>query len=159
MPRSPGPKHQRVYSRLIYPVLAQIREDREGLLLGGCGVVLSGHTLIVPDLLFVSHERMHLLGEKYIEGAPDMLGEIISPASQMIDTVDKRALYAKHGVRYYWLIHPHEEWLRVYELSADGQYELVAEGHGDMTLSAPPFPDLPIQLAQLWKDPFTWGDD
>lgn len=152
MPRSPGPKHQRVYSRLIYPVLAPIREDREGLLLSGCGVVLSNQTLVVPDLLFVSHARRHIIGEKYIEGAPDLLGEIISPSTQRIDPTHKRVLYAKHGVRYYWLIHPHEEWLRAYELGADGQYELVAKGQGDMTFSAPPFSDLTFRLSFLWDE-------
>jgi Uma2 family endonuclease len=82
--------------------------------------------------------------------------EIISPSSTRRDQETKRDLYARYKVPYYWLAHPIEEWVRAYELGADGAYELVAEGHGREAFSAPPFPDLTIQLAELWDD---LGDD
>jgi Uma2 family endonuclease len=69
-----------------------------------------------------------------------------------MDLEIKRDLYASHGVKYYWVAHPLEEWLRAYELGAGGQYDLVAEGQGDMTFSAPPFPDLNIRLSFLWDE-------
>ncbi|MGE3272728.1 MAG: Uma2 family endonuclease, partial [Chloroflexota bacterium] len=106
----------------------------------------------VPDILFVSRERRSIVGEAYIDGAPDLLGEIISPTTDIIDRVRKRDLYARHGVRHYWLAHPEEEWLRAYELGADGHYDLVAEGHGNMAFSAPPFPSLTLQLGRLWSE-------
>jgi Uma2 family endonuclease len=61
-------------------------------------------------------------------------------------------LYARYGVRHYRLVHPTEEWVRAFELGADGTYELVAEGHQTDAFSAPPFPALTIQLGELWDD-------
>jgi Uma2 family endonuclease len=137
---------------LLVPLVEHVREHGRGTVLGGCGVVLSADTLVVPDLLFVSQERRHIFGETYIEGAPDLLAEVLSTASDRIDRVLKHRLYARYGVSHYWLAHPVEERVRAYELGQDGAYELVAEGHGSEAFSAPPFPDLTIQLADLWDD-------
>ena len=150
--RSAGLTHQRTLGRLLMPLAEQVCKRRLGVLLGGCGVVLYAETLVVPDLLFVSRERRHILGEKYAEGPPDLLAEIISPSSTRRDQETKRDLYARYKVPYYWLVHPTEEWIRAYELGADGAYELVAEAHERETFSAPPFPDLTIQLSDLWDD-------
>ena len=150
--RSSGLKHQRTRMGLLLPLAQHVREHSSGTVLGGCGVALSADTLVVRDILFVSRERREIIGEEYIEGAPDLLAEIISSASTRIDRGLKRALYAKHGVRYFWLAHPIEEWIRAYELGEDGAYELVAEAHKDAAFSAPPFPDLTIRLAELWDE-------
>ncbi|MGE3271889.1 MAG: Uma2 family endonuclease, partial [Chloroflexota bacterium] len=87
MSQSPGLKHQRVYSRLQFSLYEPLKIERRGLLLGRCGVRLSASTLIVPDILFVSRERRSIVGEAYIDGAPDLLGEIISPTTDIIDRV------------------------------------------------------------------------
>jgi len=130
-------------------------QSRDGdLALSGCGVILAPGTVVDPDLLYVSGRRREILGSYWIEGAPDLLGEVISSRSISIDLVLKRDLYARCGVPYYWIAHPTEQWVRAYALGKDGQYELIAEGRGRGTFSAPPFPDLTIQLASLWFDPF-----
>jgi Uma2 family endonuclease len=138
------------------PLAEQADKQRRGMVIGGCGVVLSAETLVVPDLLFVSRERLSILGEQYIEGAPDLLAEILTSSSASLDQVLRRSLYARYGVKHYWLAHPIEEWVRAYELGADGSYELVAEAHKNEVFSAPPFPDLLIRLSDLWDD---LGDD
>ena len=150
--RSPGLTHQRTLGRLLMPLYGWVHDQDRGLLIGGCGVVLSADTVVVPDIVFVSRERRDILGKKYIEGAPDLLAEVISPLSARLDRGARRALYARFHVRHYWLVHPIEEWIRAYELGADGSYELVAEAHKDEAFSAPPFPDPTIQLAELWDD-------
>lgn len=129
------------------------RPARRGLVLApGCGVILGESTMVEPDLLYVVRERRHIISD-YVRGAPDLIGEVISRTSTEIDGVFKRKLYARYGVTYYWIVEPFEEWIRAYELGADGQYELVAEAHGNVTFSAPPFADLQIDLAALWADP------
>ncbi len=60
-----------------------------------------------PDLLFVSREREHLLsGGDNVRGAPDLVVEILSPATADRDRGYKRALYGRHGVAEYWLVDP-----------------------------------------------------
>ena len=75
-----------------------------------CDVVLSDTDVVQPDLLFVSREREHLLsGGENVRGAPDLVVEILSPATAGRDRCYKRALYGRHGVVEYWLVDPTAE--------------------------------------------------
>jgi Uma2 family endonuclease len=147
---SPGLRHQHPLSQILFSLWQPVREQKRGLLLGGCGVILAPETIVEPDILFVSRERRSILGKQYIEGPPDLIAEVISPRSARIDQIVRRNLYARHGVRHFWLVHPAERWVRAYTLGGDGAYELNAEAHGDERFSAPPFTDLPIELAGVW---------
>lgn len=156
---SPAPttKHQNVSISLASRLFEHVRRGRLGrVLTAPCDVVLDQPSVVQPDILYVSRERRNIITGPNIQGAPDLVVEIISPSSTKTDRETKRDLYAKHGVRHYWLAEPFEEWVRAYELGADGFYELVAEAHGSQHFSAPPFPDLAIPLAELWDD---IGDD
>jgi len=152
---SPAPniKHQRVSARLTYVLTAHSVRDRLGeVFTAPIDVKFADPSTVQPDILYISRERQGIITEQNIQGAPDLVIEIISPSSTRMDQEIKRDLYAKYGVRYYWLAHPQDQWLRAYELGADGQYELIAEGQGDMVFSAPPFADLTIPLADLWAE-------
>ena len=152
---SPAPniRHQTVSMNLSTVLNVHVRA-------GGLGKVLAAPTdlkfadpsIVQPDILYIRQAARGIITTQNIQGAPDLVVEIISPSSTRTDLEIKRDLYARYGVRNYWVAHPQEEWLRAYELGADGQYELVAEGQGDMLFSAPPFTDLTIRLAELWED-------
>ncbi|MCY3841842.1 MAG: Uma2 family endonuclease [Gammaproteobacteria bacterium] len=71
---------------------------------------LSDTDVVQPDLLFVSRERKQLLsGGDNVRGAPDLVMEILSPATADRDRGYKRAVYARHGVAEYWLVDPTAE--------------------------------------------------
>ena len=98
-------------------------------------VVLSDTDVVQPDLLFVSNEREEIITRANARGAPDLVVEIISPSSERRDWRDKRALYARHGVREYWLIDPINRviWLT---LLRRGALEIVGTyGEGDTVSS------------------------
>ena len=72
-----------------------------------CDVVLSDTDVVQPDLLFVSREREHLLsGGENVQGAPDLVIEILSPATADRDRGYKHELYGRCGVTEYWLVDP-----------------------------------------------------
>ncbi|HSO81989.1 Uma2 family endonuclease [Thiocapsa sp.] len=48
--------------------------------------------------------------------------QLLSPSTAVHDQVRKRALYERHGVREYWLLHPTDRVLTIYRLGADGVY-------------------------------------
>ena len=108
MTPAPNLKHQEVQCRLGRR-LAQFVEERAlgKFFFAPCDVVLSDTDVVQPDLLFVSRERAHLLrGGDAVRGAPDLVVEILSPATADRDRGYKRTLYARHGVREYWLVDP-----------------------------------------------------
>ena len=69
-------------------------------------VLFSDTDVVQPDLLFVSNERAEIITPANIQGAPDLIVEILSPSSSRRDWGYKRELYARHGVGEYWIIDP-----------------------------------------------------
>ncbi len=68
----------------------------------------------IPDLIFVSQERAHLLQRTHLEGAPDLAMEIVSPDSVARDWRDKYLEYERAGVREYWVIDPQSRQVELY---------------------------------------------
>ena len=108
MTPAPDLEHQRVQLRLGRRLAQFIEEQALGeLFIAPCDVVLSDTDVVQPDLLFVARERGHLLsGGANVRGAPDLVIEILSPATADPDRGYKRALYASYGVAEYWLVDP-----------------------------------------------------
>ena len=72
-----------------------------------------------PDVSFLSDARLHLVREVYIQGAPDLAVEVISPSSRQYDSFEKRINYARAGVQEYWLVDPIERGVAIYTLEQD----------------------------------------
>jgi Uma2 family endonuclease len=68
-----------------------------------------------PDLLYLSKERLHLVGAKKIEGAPDLVVEILSPSNHSKEMGYKKLIYELSGVREYWLVNLDKKTLTQYE--------------------------------------------
>ena len=82
------------------------RNDAGVVYLPDTDVVLSDTDVVQPDIMFISKERQHIIGEANIQGAPDFVVEILSPSTERRDWGVKRELYAKHGVKEYWIADP-----------------------------------------------------
>jgi len=94
-------------------------------------VVLSQHDVIRPDLLFISNESASIMTDPNVQGAPDLVVEILSPSTSTIDRTRKRELYERHRVKEMWLVDPAESKIWVLLLQ-DGLLEIVGEyGEGD----------------------------
>ena len=135
---APNLKHQRLQLRLGMRLAGFIEERALGeLFFAPCDVVLSDTDVVQPDLLFVSHDHAHLLiGGDNVRGAPDLVVEILSPATADRDRGYKRALYAKHGVTEYWLVDPVAETVSI--LRPRGGALIVAHTFGrNETLRSP----------------------
>ncbi|HDD44916.1 MAG TPA: Uma2 family endonuclease, partial [Candidatus Desulfofervidus auxilii] len=83
-------------------------------------VVLSEIDVVQPDIMFISKERLNIITERNIQGAPDLIVEIISPSSEYKDRVIKRKLYSKYGVKEYWLVDIEKKEVEVMSLKESG---------------------------------------
>jgi Uma2 family endonuclease len=81
-----------------------------------------------PDILFVSNARRHLLRRTYLDGAADLVVEIVSAESEQRDRVQKFSEYERGGVREYWLIDPERRQAEFYVLGEEGKYALQMKG-------------------------------
>ena len=87
-----------------------------------------------PDLLFVSTERYSILGQM-VEGAPDLVVEVLSPSNSRADNQAKLEDYGSLGVRECWLVSPEASSVEVLE-SVEGAWTRVAMcGLGDQVQS------------------------
>ena len=105
----PGPNmpHQSNQSKLGWRIAAFVEQRDLGMVLfSDTDVVLSDTDVVKPDLLYISKEREDIITYANIQGAPDLIVEILSPSTSRRDWNDKRDLYAEHGVREYIVMDP-----------------------------------------------------
>ena len=147
---APSTRHQRVSSRLHRILANHILAHQLGdLYAAPTDLILAPTTVVQPDLIFISNDRLHLVTERAIEGPPTLVIEILSPTTDRTDRLTKAQLYARHRVPHYWLIDLDQQIFEAYELAGD-QYNLGARASGAEMFSPSLFPGLSIQLADLW---------
>lgn len=96
---APNDKHQTIVGELFVALHRFVTENRLGQVrVSPYDVVLSNYDVVQPDLLFVSNQRSSIITTANIQGAPDLVVEILSPNSAQYDRGYKRALYSRHGV-------------------------------------------------------------
>ncbi|MDE3091156.1 MAG: Uma2 family endonuclease [Chloroflexota bacterium] len=114
----------------------------------------------VPDILFVAKERLDILKPNHVEGAPDLVMEIVSPDSLARDWRDKYLEYEAAGVREYWIIEPMAERVEAYTLGfvvsaqpngEDKHYARIDEE--DDAIHSTALPGFYLKPAWLWQDP------
>ena len=151
MSPSPETPHQRILGNLLAILHDHVRLLKLGeVFVAPLDVLLGKHDIVEPDLIFVSNERRAIITRKNIRGAPDLLVEVLSPSTSKRDLRDKRNIYARSGVRFYWIIDPEARTLL--ELKASGRaYGKVRMHKQGAAIRPVLFPDLSIELDTLWE--------
>jgi Uma2 family endonuclease len=149
---TPSLSHQGILRELEARLYQYIREHDLGkLFFAPCDVVFSETSVVQPDLLFVSKERLGILTEANIQGPPDLVIEILSPSTRTRDLGIKRKLYAKYGVREYWVVDPEERSIEVFCWSEHGFATAVLASEPGI-LNSPLFPELGLHVGEIFLD-------
>ena len=128
---APGFIHQEVSGR-IWLVMRMFAE-RHGLgkvLYAPFDVILGERVVVQPDIVFISKENLKNIKEGRLFGPPDLVVEVVSPNTVRRDTFVKKELYAKAGVKEYWIVYPEERAIEVWVLK-EGKYHLHSVSEGD----------------------------
>jgi Uma2 family endonuclease len=153
--RSPSPsrKHQEVSLRFLLLLLvdAVLRPGRGEVYAAPLDVKLREDTVYQPDLLVVLREHADRLRETHVEGAPDLIVEVLSPFTAHLDLWQKRYDYAQAGVREYWIADPDTRRVEVYVLEGE-RLALVETAQGRGRLRSRLLPDLEVDLEALSRD-------
>lgn len=100
--------------------------------------------LCVPDLAGWRRERMPTLPEdQRFEVVPDWVCEIASPSTASYDRDVKLPLYARHGVRFAWLVDPAARRLEAFELT-DGAWRAIGAFEGEVPIRVAPFAEIVV---------------
>ena len=146
---TPNIAHQVTLGDLLCELYDFLKEKKTGEAFMRVAVVLSNTNVVEPDITFVSSSRMKIVGVDDVQGAPDLVVEVISPSDPARDLVRKRDIYARHGVAEYWIADPNEQSIRVMALEGDA-YRLVGEyGTGD-TLISPTLKDISVDVGEVF---------
>ena len=87
---------------------------------------------VQPDIVVILNENPGKL-KRHFHGVPDLLVEILSPGNRDHDTVVKKNLYEKFGVREYWIVDPESKHVDIYTLDPTGHFQLAVSAAGTVT--------------------------
>src|SRR5258708_6605210 len=155
---SPAPttRHQRISARFFGQMYMYLKEHPLGkAYYPPLDVVFSVLDCGEPDLLYVWRELEARIGEAYLEGAPDLVVEILSPSTNHVDLGTKHRLYERFHVPEYWIVDPENEVVKVYRWEEEGGLLLIAElprreGTSVPLLSTPLLPGFMLSLDEIF---------
>lgn len=152
MTPSPSVFHQRISRRIEKVLLEWVERHELGEVLHApIDVVLSEHNVVQPDILYVARERLGIIKEANIQGAPDLVVEILSPSTAEWDRVTKRRVYARFGVREFWIVDPEGRNIEVC-VFRDCELKTFQVYPPGTRLSSPLLNDFTLDVAEVFRE-------
>ena len=151
MSPSPTLQHQKIL-RTIHRYLDQyaIKKGDETFF-APLDVHLDQKNVPQPDLVYVLKRNLNKLSKRGIEGAPDLIIEIISPSNSYIDRYEKKNLYQQFKVKEYWIVDPGNCTLEIYKLENE-EYNLAQYLAEKGTVKSPLLPGLSLTVDTIFED-------
>lgn len=144
-------RHQKLSGRLSHPLFALEKAGLGEVYTAPIDVRLFEHDIVVPDLIFIVQDRLPLFAheERFIDGSPDLIFEILSSETRAVDLGPKHALYAAAGIAEYWKVSPHPPDVTALAL-VDSQYvPIPAEGG---VIRSRVLPEFAVDIAALFAE-------
>lgn len=149
---SPGPKrsHQDVSMNLAVLLKTFLKGKQCRPYAAPTDVVLDDENVVQPDIFVVCDPQK--LTEKGIQGAPEVIFEILSPSTERIDRFTKKYLYEKFGVKEYILIDVDAKYAEHYILQPENTFNQGDSfGIGDI-ITIQSLDDLKIPMKEVFEN-------
>lgn len=151
--KAPGLPHQSVSIELATRLKIYLDGNPIGRVWPTPGVVFSQISGVIPDIVYVSNERLaEIASGERVTGAPDLVIEIVSPGigNAQRDRVVKKQLYGKYGVSEYWLVDLLGRTVEVYTLQ-NGTLELAATYSGQSEVASSLLPGFRCKVEDIFS--------
>ena len=147
---SPKPKHQRTVLNCadFFRTLEQYGLGQ--VYTAPLDVVLDRFNVVEPDVLFIRQDCLNIVTDANVQGAPDLVVEVLSLSTRERDLNVKARLYARFQISEYWIVDPDADTLTIYRLVPEG-YQLVGTFRFGDNVISPLFPDLPLSVAEIFR--------
>jgi Uma2 family endonuclease len=152
MSPSPTPQHQRISRTLFILLYRFVTEHNLGeVLYAPLDILIRRDPLRTrqPDLLFVSQQRQGIIGSQHIEGGPDLVVEVLSPANTRAEVQNKLQDYWTIQVQECWLVSPEARTVEVLRRAAQEFERASLYGMGDV-LTSSILPGFRLEIADIW---------
>jgi Uma2 family endonuclease len=147
MTPAPTTGHQRILGKIFSQFEQFFRGKSCEPFIAPTDVVLDDTNIVQPDILVVCDPSK--ITKKNIQGAPDLVIEILSPSTSLKDRREKRRLFERFGVREYIIIDPHAETAERFAL-IEGRYGAPDIFNWDETFTSSSFPELTLPLWEVF---------
>jgi Uma2 family endonuclease len=117
-----GWPHGSVESNIHGPLMVFVRTHELGITLGSsAGYDLPSGDTVEPDISFITNDRLKAgpapQPGKFVRIVPNLVVEILSPATAQKDRTEKKAIYEANGVEEYWLVDTKRHEITIYTLA------------------------------------------
>lgn len=148
---APSTDHQGVSRNLEFLIWNFVKEKGLGTVFDApVDVVFDDDEVLQPDIIFIASERQGIISKNAIQGSPDLVVEIVSPGSAFYDTVEKKEIYRRYGVKEYWLLFPAEKGIEVLALE-NGEYLEFCKSRGEGTVKSKILKGLEIDSKDIFE--------
>lgn len=147
---SPSMRHQRISGRLFKLIQIYLDTHSAGgeVFYAPFDVLLSEFNVLEPDLGYISSRRSQIITSQNVQGAPDLVVEILSPSTRSRDRRLKRDVYERSGVEEYWVVDPDNDLIEVHRRLYGAFAPPVQYRRGEI-LTTPLLPDLDLPLDKI----------
>jgi Uma2 family endonuclease len=151
--RQPDLAHQYVGTVLGSALHLWSTQSGKGITLQVPGLVFSDDNDVIPDLVWISHERRAVAADEkgHFRFAPELVVEVLSPGrvNEQRDRDLKLNLYSRQGVREYWIVDWCEHLVEIYRRDSGGLQLVTTLRDGD-DITSPLFPGFACPVSSLW---------
>lgn len=146
-------RHQEVVGRLVLLIQQFLTAHHLGrVYVGPVDVLFAIGDMMAPDLVFVRTERRGIISKRSVEGAPDLIVEVVHEVTEARDRGIKRERYAMYGVPEYWIVDPWKRQVDLYRLAEDAEVPTTLTAGTFDWRPVPQGPTLTIDITELFKD-------
>lgn len=135
---TPFPRHQRIVGNVLIMFMTIYKNKGGEAFQIPIELYLDEYNIFELDVLYLKPDSKCTVGEKRLNGAPDLVVEVLSPGTAKYDRDAKKRAYQKHGVTEYWIVDPAHEALEVLQLNESGQFEELGVFAGDDSFQSLP---------------------
>ncbi len=123
MSPAPVPKHQRIAGNLHFEFKLNLKGCDKCTVYQPLDYLIQDDTIFQPDMLIICKK----ITKKYLDFPPDLVVEVLSPATAAKDRFTKFPVYESQGIPYYLIVDPDMEEVEVYEIVKQ-KYKLIKRG-------------------------------
>ncbi len=149
MSPTPSIRHQSIVGRVFSLLEQKLKGKTCKPFVAPVDVILSDEDVVQPDVLVVCNTDK--ITEKAIQGAPDLIFEVLSPGTALKDMREKKTLYERAGVREYVVIDPLENYVQRFELNDDRRFGIADVFGADEELALRALPEFTLNLSEVFE--------